>query len=186
MEVVIRPILHRHYEYEMGHCIYWSSAETDAVSCTYNLNGFTPMTAVIREMGSTLPHGVDIEHFCKCARYHDRPNFLAIGHGDEKPLVITATKTKRWDSKSSATAEILNIADAERCASLCMTHFSFILGAFPIGAFRQCLESIQSAVTLETLKRVVVDVDERYYQQALEVHARVLSSPTYGLKNQNG
>lgn len=172
MEVVIRPIEHGSY----------APIPVDAFSCTYNMDGFTPMNAIL------AAYDLDREHFRKCARMHEGAKHRIICHGDcdANLQVITVSKTERWDSEPGATKEILTIADCERCESLCMTHFCFILGAFPVGAFRQCLESIQSAVTLETLNRVVVDVDERYYQQALEVHARVLSNQTYGLKNQNG
>lgn len=185
MEVVIRPIPHSHDEYAMGHCIFWPSAGADAISCTYNLNGFTPMTAVIREMGSTLPRGVDIEHFRKCARYHDRPNFRTIGHGDEKPLIITATKTERWDSEPGATNEILTIADAEQCESLCMTHFMFILGKFPETAFEQCLRSIELPKFHTQLRKIVVDVDERCYLQAIDVHTRVRKNANNGPQQLN-
>lgn len=114
-------------------------------------------------------HRLDQERFRKCARFHEVPRFRVIGHGDVKPLVITVTKTEHWDSEPSATDEILKVADCERCESLCMTHFGFMLGKFPEQAFRQCLASLQHAVTLDNLQRVVVDVDERYFDDAVYI-----------------
>ena len=169
MEVVIRPIEHGTY----------IPMTVDAISCTYNMDGFTPMNAIL------AAYGLDREHFRKCGRMHEGSKLRIICHGDcyERPQVITVSKNERWDSEPGATKEILTIADCERCESLCITHFSYILGAFPVGAFRQCLESIQSAATLVNLKRVVVDADERYYQQALDVHSKVLSNATHGIRN---
>ena len=162
MEVVIRPIEHGTY----------IPMTVDAISCTYNMDGFTPMNAIL------AAYGLDREHFRKCGRMHEGPKLRIICHGDcyERPQVITVSKTERWDSEPGATKEILTIADCERCESLCMTQFSFILAAFPVDAFRQCLESIQSAGGFENLERVVVDIDVRYYQYALDVHSQVRRS----------
>lgn len=171
MEVVIRPIEHGTY----------TPMTVDAISCTYNMDGFTLMNAVL------IAHGLDREYFRQCGRMHEGSKFRVICHGDcyERPQVITVSKTERWDSEPDATTEILTIADCERCISLCMTHFGFILGAFPASAFRQCLESIQSASGLENLKRVVVDIDARYYQRAIDVQTQVRRSEVVGLSKQD-
>ena len=171
MDVVIRPIEHGSYALELA----------DAISCTSNMDGFTSMNAIL------AAHGLDREYFRQCGKMHEGSKFRIICHGDcyERPQVITVSKTERWDSEPGATKEILTLADCERCVSLCMTHFSFILGAFPASAFRQCLDSIQGAGGLEYLERVVVDIDARYYQQALEVHAYGRMSAIDGPPNQN-
>lgn len=153
MEVLIRPVPHASY----------APIKTDAISCTYDMDGFTLMNAVL------IAHRLDREHFRMCAHMHEGAQFRAIAHGDKKPLVITTTKTERWDSDPSATNQIISTADIERCESLCMTHFGFILGNFPTNAFGQCLKSIQNASEQEFLKRVIVDVDDRHYEDALSV-----------------
>ena len=157
MEVLIRPIAHGGYEV----------AETDAVSCAYDMGNFTLMNAALSQFGH------DREHFRKCAHMHEGEKFRMISHGDEKPLVITTTKTERWDSEPSATEKILNAADAERCESLCMTHFAFILGEFPAEAFAQCLRQIEQAERMSNLQKVVVDVDERYVEMAKYIRQQV-------------
>lgn len=162
MEVVIRPI-------ERG---TYTPIAVDVISCTYNMNGFTAMNSVL------IAHGLNREYFRQCGRMHEGTKFQVICHGDcyERPQIITVSKTERWDSEPGATTEILTIADCERCVSLCLTHFGFILGDFPASAFRQCLESIRCAGGLEKLKRVVVDIDARCYQHALDVHSQVRRS----------
>jgi hypothetical protein len=157
MEVLIRPVPHGSY----------APIKTDAISCTYDVDGFTLMNGVL------IAHRLDREHFKMCAHMHEGALFRAIAHGDKKPLVITTTKTERWDSEPSATNQIISTADIERCESLCMTHFGFILGNFPTNAFGQCLKSIQNASEQEFLKRVIVDVDDRYYEDALSVSQTV-------------
>ena len=157
MEVVIRPVVHGQYQV----------IESDAISCTYDLDGFTLMNAVLSQLG------LDREHFRKCAHMHAGKKFRVISHGDEKPFVITTTKTERWDSQLYATEQTLNTADTERCNSVCMTHFSFILGVFPEAAFTQCLHYIEQAKNFTQLKRVVVDVDERFVDAANAIHQQV-------------
>jgi hypothetical protein len=134
------------------------------------MDGFTTMNSIL------VAYGLDREHFRKCAGMHEGSMFRTICHGDcndKGPQVITASKTLRWDSEPGATAEILAIADDERRESLCMTHFMFILGKFPEAAFEQSLRSVESGQFRAYLRKIVVDVDEQYYPQALAVHSRV-------------
>lgn len=163
MQLVIRPI-------ERG---TYLQVAVDAISCTYNMDGFTPMNAVLSA------YRLDREHFRQCGRFHALPEFRAIGHGDgdQKPLVITTTKTARWNDAPEATTEILTVADCERCESLRMAHFGFVLGRFPELAFRQCLLSVQRASALRNLRRVLLDVDERHYDGALEVYRHLITDP---------
>ncbi len=153
MELLLRSVPHAAYE----------PVETDAISCTYNMDGFTLMNAVL------IQHGLDREHFRKCAHMHSGEKFRVIAHGDEKPLVITTTKTESWDSEPSATRQIIDAADAERCESLCMTHFAFILGKFPDDAFAQCIQQIELAKHCTNLQKVILDVDSRHFESAQAV-----------------
>lgn len=162
MELLIRPVPHLAYE----------PVETDAISCTYDMDGFTLMNAVL------IQHGLDREHFRKCAHMHSSDKFRVISHGDEKPLVITITKTERWDSEPSAAQQIIAAADAERCESLCMTHFAFILGKFPEEAFTQCIQQIVLATHCTNLQKVIVDVDSRYFDRAKAVQKQGLNRQT--------
>lgn len=164
MEVVIRPVAHGRYE----------SARTDAVSCTYDMDGFTLMSAVLTQLG------LDREHFRRCAHMHEGQKFRVISHGEEKPFVITTTKTERWDGAPSATEQILTAADAERCESLCMTHFALILGEFPAEAFAQSLRQIEQAKQLTNLRKIIVDVDERYLEVAQAAHREVQTERVRG------
>jgi len=160
MEIVIRPVPRGSYE----------ALFVDAISCTYNMDGFTPMNSIL------MAYGLDREHFRKCARMHEGPKFRIICHGDcndEGPQVITASKTLHWDSEPGATAEILAIADGERCESLSMTHFMFILGKFPEAAFEQCMTQVEAAKSTTNLKRIVVDVDEHHVAMARLIHRRI-------------
>ena len=162
MELLLRSVPHLAYE----------PVKTDAISCTYNMDGFTLMNAVL------IQHGLDREHFRKCAHMHSGDKFRVISHGDEKPLVITTTKTERWDSEPSAAQQIIDVADAERCESLCMTHFAFILGEFPEEAFAQCMQQIKSAKHCTNLQKVVVDVDSRHFESAQAVQKQGLNQQT--------
>lgn len=157
MEIVIRSIAYGSYE----------AARTDAVSCTYDMDGFTLMSAVLSQLG------LDREHFRKCGELHAGSKYRVISHGDKKPFVITTTKTEHWESEPNVTEQILNTADAERCESLCITHFAFIVGAFPVAAFTQCLQQVEQARNQTQLKRVVVDVDERHLDIANAAYMRV-------------
>lgn len=171
MEILIRPISHHYSEYEMGHCYSWPPVGTDAISCTYNMDGFTPMTTVIRALG------LDETHFkhSEIVKAHTSRGFRVISHGDEKPLVITTTKTERWDSEPSATRQIIEAADAERCESLCMTHFAFIPGKFPEKPFAQCIQQIEFAEHFTNLQKVVLDVDSRHFESAQAVQKKELN-----------
>ncbi len=164
MEVVIRPVEHGSY----------SAAQVDAISCTYDTDGFTLMNAVL------IAYGLDRGHFRKISGNYEGGKFMVTAHVEMNPIVITTTKTERWDSEPTATEQILHAADSERCGSLCLTHFAFILGRFPETALEQCLRSVEMAKLSTGLSKIVVDLDERYYQQALDVYSRVRSRASLG------
>lgn len=170
MEVVIRPVEHGSY----------SAVQVDAISCTYDTDGFRLMNAVL------IAYGLDRDHFRKISSQYECGKFMVTAHVEMNPIVIMTTKTERWDSELTATEQILHVADCERCRSLCLTHFAFILGQFPVTAFERCLRPVELAKFYSGLQKIVVDVDERYYQQALDVHSRVLGDATNGVQNQNG
>lgn len=170
MEVVIRPIEHGSY----------AAVQVDAISCTYDTDGFTLMNAVL------IAYGLDRDHFRKISGNYEGGKFMVTAHVEMNPIVITTTKTERWDGEPTATEQILHVADCERCRSLCLTHFAFILGQFPVAAFERCVRSVELTKSYSGLRKIVVDVDERYYQQALDVHFRVLVDVTNGVQNQNG
>lgn len=167
MEVVIRPIEHGSYAAE----------QVDAVSCTYDTDGFTLMNAVL------IAYGLDRNYFKKISSKYEEGKFMITAHVEMNPIIITSTKTERWDSEPSATEQILHLADCERCGSLCLTHFAFILGRFPEKAFEQCLSSVEMARFSTDLSKIVVDVDQRHYQQALDIHSRLRSRALDGLQN---
>ena len=162
MKIALRPIAHLHNEYAMGHCVYWPSAGTDAVSCTYNPNSFTPMTAVLRELNLTTK----VFGSASISNAHRTKGFRVISHGDERPLIITSSRTDRWADEPNAAYQILNTADIENCESLCMTHFAFILGRFPIEAFTQCVHQVIQAKYFTQIKATVIDVDQRHIETA--------------------
>lgn len=157
MEVVIQPVPHGCHE----------MLKTDAISCTYNMNGFTPMNSTL------VQHGLDREHFRRCSHLHKGDKFRVISHGYEKPFVITTTKTERWDSEPDAAQQIIQTADIERCKSLRMTHFAFIPGKFPEDAFAQCMRQVRQARYHTKLQRIVVEVDANYAVKARTVDHRV-------------
>lgn len=158
MEILIRAVPHEGYK----------PIEADAISCTYNMDGFTPMNAVLSQLG------LDREHFRKCAYMHESEKFKVISHGDEKPFVITTTKTECWNCEANAIRQIMVTADAERSESLCMTHFAFISGKFPEDAFAQCMREIAQTENYIELKKIVVDIDSRYFEEAKVVHRKVM------------
>jgi hypothetical protein len=162
VDIQLRPIAHTHDERAMGHCLFWPAMEVDAVSCTFNPEGFSPMRAVIRGLGRepddfTAP-GVSAYH---------RRRFSVVSHAfDARPVVITSSRTATWEAEPQAAAEIIRVADIERSRSLCMTHFSFLPGRFPDLAFEQCVRAAMLARYWTQVVQITIDIDERYRRQA--------------------
>ena len=130
----------------------------DAISLTYNPDGFTPMNGWLSQFG------IDRQHFYSdvIRKAHNERGFRVISHGDDKPIVITASKTQCWESEPFATAEILHTADCERTKKLCMLHFGSILGKFPFVAFRDCIRSVRQAKYWARIKEIDIYVPEEH------------------------
>ncbi len=167
MEISLRPIPHSHDEIAMGHCISYPPIKTDAIACTYNMDGFSPMKAVLRA------HCIDTAHFHKCRRYHSDGRFRTISHGDEFPNIITSSKTATWDEVPDAADRIIFNVEDQYCKSLCMTHFAFLSGEFPAKAFTACMHAVNMARTYTKLQKIIVDVDERFFAEAMLVWQQV-------------
>ena len=150
MEIELRAIPHGSYV----------PAQVDAISCAYNMDGFTPMNAVL------INYGIDRENFKSKAleKYHTDRGFLAISHGEIRPNVITTSE--KWESISDAAFHILTTIESNFCKSLCMTHFAFVFGKFPAIAFGQFMQAVELAEHFNDLEKIVVDVDDAHLKQA--------------------
>jgi hypothetical protein len=167
LKITLRSIHHSDYEIKMGHCIFYPPVKTDAISCTFNMNGFSPMKAVLQA------HGLDEDHFQKCRRWHEGRPFRTITHGDEFPNIITSTRTVTWNEVPDAAFQVLKTVEDQYCKSLCMTHFAFILWKFPTDAFEACMIAVSMAWTHSQLQQIIVDVDERFFTNATQVLRQV-------------
>lgn len=160
LKIVLRPIPHSVDAVKMGHCLFYRPIESDAISCTFNMDGFSPMRAVLQS------HGLDESHFQKCRQFHEGNIFRAITHGDAFPNIITTTRTSTWNEVPDASFQVLRTVEDHYCKSLCMTHFGFILGRFPYDAFASCMRAVGFAWTYSRLEKIIVDVDARYFPEA--------------------
>lgn len=153
MEITLRPIPHGSYV----------ASEADVISCTYNMDGFTPMNGVL------VAHGIERAHFTRkdLETHHSERGFRTLVHEYVRPNVITNTEAEKWDSISDAAFEILRTADvAGNYKSLCFTQFAYVLGKFPETAFGQLLLAAEFAEHFGSLEKIIVDVDEKHIEQA--------------------
>ena len=153
MQITLRPIRQGTYV----------ASDADVISCIYNMDGFSPMNAIL------VAHEVERAHFTRKAVdvYHSARGFRTLVHEDVSPNVITSTETEKWDSISDAPFEILNTADAVgKYKSLCFTQFAFVQGLFPEIAFRQLMLAAEFAEHFASLEKIIVDVDGQHIEQA--------------------
>lgn len=153
MQITLRPIPHGSY----------IASGADVISCTYNMDGFTPMNAIL------IQHGIERAHFTikTLDTYHSERGFRTLVHEDVSPSVITSTETEKWDSISDASFEILRTAAAVgRYKSICFTQFAFVQGLFPEIAFGQLLLAAEFAEHFGSFEKIIVDVDMKYIEQA--------------------
>lgn len=153
MEITLRPITHGKY----------LASDSDVISCTYNMDGFTPMNSVL------VAHQIDRAHFTgkTLETYHSARGFRTLVHEDVKPKVITSTETQKWDSISDAPFEILSTAGiVGKYKSLCFTQFAFVQGLFPEIAFRQLMLAVEFSKHFGSFEKIIVDMDERHIEQA--------------------
>lgn len=146
----------------------------DAISVTYSPEGFTPMN------GWLSGFGIDYHQFNNpvLKEAHRARGFRVIAHGDEKPIVITASKTECWESEPGAATEIIRTADCERIKSLCMLHFGYVLGKFPTVAFEQCVRTLRQANYWAEIDAIDVYVGDEYHNQAKSIWVRVMGELT--------
>jgi hypothetical protein len=153
VKILIRAISHGAYV----------ASDADVISCTYNMDGFTPMNSVM------VAHQIERAHFTSktLETYHSVRGFRTLVHEDVNPIVITSTETQKWDSISDASFEILSTAGAVgKYKSLCFTQFAFVQGRFPEIAFRQLMLAVEFSEHFGSFEKFIVDMDERHIEQA--------------------
>jgi hypothetical protein len=153
MNTTLRPIPHGSYV----------ASDAEVISCTYNMDGFTPMNSVL------VAHQIERAHFTSktLETYHSARGFRTLVHEDVKPKVITSTETQKWDSISDAPFEILSTAGiVGKYKSLCFTQFAFVQGLFPVIAFRQLMLAVEFSEHFGSFETIIVDMDERHIEQA--------------------
>jgi hypothetical protein len=151
--IELRPIPHDAYV----------ESDADVISCTYNMDGFTPMNSVL------VAHQIERAHFTSktLETYHSVRGFRTLVHEDVEPKIITSTETQKWDSISDAPFEILSTAGiVGKYKSLCFTQFAFVQGLFPEIAFRQLMLAAEFSEHFGSFEKIIVDVDERHIEQA--------------------
>ena len=153
MNITLRPIPHGSYV----------ASDAEVISCTYNMDGFTPMNAVLVE------HEIERAHFTikTLDTYHSERGFCTLVHEYVSPNVITSTETQKWDSISDAPFEILSTAGiVGKYKSLCFTQFAFVQGRFPEIAFRQLMLAVEFSEHFGSFEKIIVDMDERHIEKA--------------------
>lgn len=157
MNILIRPVRHDQYE----------SIEVDAVACTVIGSDVSEMSAVLDAFS------IDKERFICCEAGGTSSDGAVKLNNDTKPKVITIAVTDYWEFEHEVPLQVVRAAGASQCRTLCIAQFAFMDWQFPEQAFLSFMQAVTDAQQVSQLEKIVVDVDERYVDEAKATYKKV-------------
>lgn len=154
----------------MGHALWhYPVSGCDAVSATANANGFTPLTAIDRELGWNRDVVVNAANAC-----NSKQEVCVVSLS---PVLFLVPATK---GKGDALFLISDLVAATRVVNvkaLHMTHFGFIQGNIPMPEIFTVLQYLLNNSCTLGLNRIVFDIDSRIQSSFYKLLAAGFSIP---------
>ena len=120
--------------------------------------------------------GFESKHFHRpdLTQAHTRKSAV-LGHGDDKPLLITVSETESAEDKIFMMNEVLKVADCERVKNLCVLQF---LHSSPLELTRDlknCFRVLRQSQYWTKVRNIDVYVSSHNYVQARDIHEEVMN-----------
>ena len=143
----------------------------DAVSINYLPNNVDGMIDLLKDFDfdSKQFHRPDLTlaHTRKAA---------VFGHGDDKPLLITASESECTVDKIFMMNEVLKVADCERVKHLCVLQFVDLPAHELVINLKNCLRALRQSQYWTNIQNIDVYVSSKNYSQARDIYNGVMNS----------
>ena len=147
---------HTYDEIVMGHKIWFpESIESDTISATANSDGFTPLTAIVRnyDWNKELVEAASTQ----C---NSRGQIAIVK--EVKPTLLLVPSTKGNGNTEFLITDLVKAANAVTADVLNFTHFGFVQNKLPVNEIESILKVMLDKNLTTTVRVVVWDIDFRF------------------------
>jgi hypothetical protein len=163
MEIIFREMPHSYDEVVMGHKLWFpESIESDVISATANVNGFTPLNAIARRYSWSTELISSASKQCN-SRYE-----IAV-ISQLKPTLLLVPSTQGKGDASFLIKDLVSAANAVKTDVLNFTHFGFIQNKLPKNEISTILDYFMNPNVRSSIRVVVWDIDFRFKKEMVDI-----------------
>ena len=163
MEIIFREQPHTYDEVAMGHKLWFrDSIESDAISATANIGGFTPLTAIARRYEWNRDMITAASNEC-----NERKEIAIVRNLNPTLLLVPATQGK--GDTSFLITDLINAANTIGSDVLNFTHYGFVQNKLPEAEINLILDMILDPYLKSSIRVVVWDIDFRFKTDMIKI-----------------
>lgn len=165
MEIIFREMPHTYDEVVMGHKLWFpESIESDVISATANIDGFTPLTAISRKYGWRNDLLTAASAQCNIR------NEIAVIK-ELTPTLLLVPSTKGKGDTDFLINDLIKAANAVKADVLNFTHFGFIQNKLPIYEIQSILDVLFDENFKSSIRVIIWDIDFRFKKEMKQMWA---------------
>jgi hypothetical protein len=170
MRIILRSHTNTDEEIASGQKVGFTSIRgIDAISVTANLNGATPLSAVLQYLN------IDKKTIRKIADYSNINGHVELVKNWPNLILLPPTRAEigRHKDVEFYTIKMLKICNAENFKELHFTHYGFMNGIFQKLEIRRILAIMLNPLIYTTLETIYWEIDSRYIDEMRELYREV-------------
>lgn len=165
MEIIFREMPHTYDEVVMGHKLWFpESIESDVISATANIDGFTPLTAISRKYGWRNDLLTAASAQCNIR------NEIAVIK-ELTPTLLLVPSTKGKGDTDFLIKDLIKAANVVKADVLNFTHFGFIQNKLPIYEIQSILDVLFDENFKSSIRVIIWDIDFRFKNEMKQMWA---------------
>ena len=165
MEIIFREMPHTYDEVVMGHKLWFpESIESDVISATANIDGFTPLNAISRKYGWRNDLLTAASAQCNIR------NEIAVIK-ELTPTLLLVPSTKGKGDTDFLIKDLIKAANVVKADVLNFTHFGFIQNKLPIYEIQSILDVLFDENFKSSIRVIIWDIDFRFKNEMKQMWA---------------
>lgn len=170
MKLILRPHTNTDEEIKLGQKVGFSSIHgVSALSVTANLNGVTPLSAVLQHLK------IDKKIVRKLVETTNINGHVKLVQTWPNLILMPPTRAEMGRNKDIEfyTIQLIKICNAENFKNLHFTHYGFINGVFQGWEIRKILSIFLNPLIYTTLETVYWEIDSRFVDEMKNLYRDV-------------
>jgi hypothetical protein len=167
MQMILRAQSHTQEEIALGHKVSFTIQDgVDAVSASSNLNGYTPLKAVLRVLGADQETFEPHVNACQLSN-----RVLSVQHAGVNLILVPSTRGEKGFNNyyQYYAIEVLKQCNYHDIKTLHFTHYGFITKKFQQREVYSVLVTMLNPLVHTTVEKIFFEIDSRYLNDLVDL-----------------